>query len=104
MMPPEVQAIALPLIRRWAPRMLKYYPAHLTVLFPFVEYPRLADGVSRLRHVCAEIAPFMLSLSGYKSFPQVAYMAPHPEGEIQAMLRRVDAAFPEAPPYSGIRR
>ena len=100
--PPHVQRVALPIARQYARRSLKYYPPHITVLFPFAPHGQLRGACGALRAVCAEIRPFEITLSGYDMFPGVAYMKPRNEAQIVAVLRRVHAIFPEYPPYGGL--
>ncbi len=99
--PHSVQAIAAPIMRRCAHDTLIRVPAHLTVLFPFVPYERLDEASERVREICASIAPFDITMSGYDSFPGVAFMTPVDPEPIKAVFRRIYAAFPECPPYDG---
>ncbi len=100
--PPHVQRVALPVAQHYASRMLRYYPPHITVLFPFVPYSQLQGGCDALRRLCAEIRPFDVTLAGYDMFPGVAYMKPQNEAQLTAVMQRVHALFPEYPPYRGI--
>jgi 2'-5' RNA ligase len=99
--PHPVQAIAVPLLRRYAADTLVRVPAHFTVLFPFVPLERLDSASQTVREICASIAPFDITLSGYDSFPGVAFMTALDPEPIQAVFRRIYAAFPECPPYEG---
>ena len=97
--PHEVQAIAVPLLRRYAPDTLTRVPAHLTVLYPFVAYDRLDDACAELEPICARIAPFEVTLAGYGEFPSVIYMAPRNPQPIKQLFRSIYRHFPECPPY-----
>jgi 2'-5' RNA ligase len=99
--PHEVQAIAVPLLQRYAPDTSVRVPAHITVLFPFVLFERLAEASTKLREICAPIAPFDITMQGYDSFPSVAFMNPVNPAPIQAVFRKIYVAFPECPPYGG---
>jgi 2'-5' RNA ligase len=101
-MPPEVQRVAMPIIYRYAShRLLKRFPPHLTVHFPFVEYERLDEAIPLLRVVCAQIEPFSFTLCGYGTFPGVTYMATLEVEMLQDVFRKLFRAFPETPPYGG---
>lgn len=99
--PHEVQAVAVPLLQRYAPDTSVRVPAHITVLFPFVPVERLAVASVKLREICASIAPFDITMQGYDFFPGVAFMNPLNPAPIQAVFRKIFAAFPECPPYGG---
>jgi 2'-5' RNA ligase len=99
--PHEVQAVAVPLMRRYSPDSLARVPAHLTVLYPFVEYDHLDDACFRLEHIFAGIAPFEITMDGYGEFPTVLYMKPRDPGPIKRIFRRVYQDFPDCAPYGG---
>ncbi len=99
--PHELQAIAVPLLRRYAPDTLTRVPAHLTVLYPFVAYERLDDACAELETICASIAPFEVTLAGYGEFPGAIYMAPRNPRPIKRLFRAIYGHFPECPPYRG---
>ncbi len=99
--PHEVQAVAVPLLRRYAPDALTRVPAHLTVLYPYVAYDRLDDTCARLEPICASIAPFEVTLAGYGEFPGVIYMALRNPRPIKRLFRTIYQHFPECPPYRG---
>ena len=99
--PHEVQAIAVPILRKYAPDTLSRVPAHLTILYPFVGYERLNGACTKLRAICADIAPFEITMSGYDSFPLTAYMNPRDPAPILAVFKKIFAEFPECPPYGG---
>ena len=98
----EVQAIAVPTLRRYTPEALIRVPAHLTLLYPFVEYEQLNTACQKLRRILAEVEPFDITMDGYDCFPTVSFMVPADPGPIQAVFRQILAAFPECPPYRGL--
>lgn len=100
--PLEVQAIALPILREFAYDFPRRLPAHITVLYPFVPPPALDEGTAVLRALCAEIAPFEVTLAGYGKFTGVTYMQPQPNPALDSLLQRVSAAFPQCNPYDGM--
>ncbi len=99
--PHEVQAVAGPLLQRYAPETSVRVPAHITLLFPFVAPERLGEVSKKLREICAPIAPFDITMQGYDSFPGVTFMNPANPAPIQAVFRKIYAGFPECPPYGG---
>ncbi|HLY27070.1 MAG TPA: 2'-5' RNA ligase family protein [Aggregatilineales bacterium] len=99
--PHEVQAVAVPLLRRYAPDTLTRVPAHLTILYPFVAYERLDEACAKLVSICAEIAPFEITMEGYGEFPSALYMTPRNPQPIKRVFHRVYRDFPECLPYGG---
>jgi 2'-5' RNA ligase len=99
--PHDVQAIAVPILRQYAPETLIRVPAHITLLYPFVPVEHLDNACVMLQEVCAEIPPFEITLSGYDSFPGIAFMKLADPEPIRAVFRRIFEAFPDYPPYGG---
>jgi 2'-5' RNA ligase len=100
--PHEVQAIAVPTMRRYNGESLIRMAAHITVLFPFVPVERLDSACETLGELCANIEPFDITMNGYGQFPLVAYMQPQNDMPIRALCQKVFAAFPDTPPYWGM--
>jgi 2'-5' RNA ligase len=99
--PHAAQAVAVPLMLRYSPYLLTVFPAEITVLYPFVPVEDLDAACARLRDLCAGIAPFEVTLSGYDRFPGVVFMNPITPEPIRAVFRTISAAFPDYPPYGG---
>ncbi len=99
--PHELQAIAVPLMRRYAPDTLTRVPAHLTILYPFAPYERLDEACLQLQAICAGIAPFEVTIAGYAEFPGVVYMLPRNPRPIKHLFHRISQDFPDFPPYRG---
>lgn len=75
-------------------------PAHLTMLFPFVEPVRLrADVRRRLEAVARATSPFGYRLVGAGTWPDTIYAAVDPAEPFVALQRRLAAAFPDFPIY-----
>jgi 2'-5' RNA ligase len=76
-------------------------PAHVTVLHPFI--PNVHDGIAdRLAELCAGLQPFDAWFASTGRFPGgVVWLDPQPNDRFVAMLRHVQQAFPEWPPYGG---
>ncbi|MCB9455430.1 MAG: 2'-5' RNA ligase family protein [Anaerolineaceae bacterium] len=99
--PHEVQAHAAPLMRRYAPDDFVRVPPHITILYPFAPFRELDTACRKLATLCADIAPFDITLQGYNHFSQIAYLQPANPQPIEALCQRVFGAFPEYPPYGG---
>ncbi len=99
--PHEVQAVAVPIMRLYAPDSLIRVPAHITLMFPFVPYERLDAAAQIIQSICANIEPFEITLASYGQFPGAVFMQPTDPEPIKAVFRKFYAAFPECPPYGG---
>lgn len=99
--PYNVQALAVPLLRRYTYDLPRRLPAHITMLYPFVVVDMLSDATETLRALCADVVPFPLTVAGYGRFPMVAYMAVEPSAPLDALRAKIWAAFPECNPYDG---
>jgi 2'-5' RNA ligase len=99
--PREVQAIAVPIMRQFAPESRICIPAHITLMFPFVAQDRLNSAAQIVKSICDNIEPFDIMLGGYGQFPGTIFMQPSNPEPIKAVFRRIYAAFPECPPYGG---
>ncbi|MEO8393194.1 MAG: 2'-5' RNA ligase family protein [Chloroflexota bacterium] len=99
--PHHVQAVAVPLMRKYSFNGMMRVPAHITVLFPFVPLDELEAAADRLRSLYADVPPFDLMLDGYGYFPRTTYLRPANPSPIKALFRRVHTAYPDYPPYRG---
>lgn len=99
--PHEVQAVATPIMRQYAPETLIRVPAHITLMFPFVSHELLDVAAQTLHSICTNIEPFEITLAGYGQFPRTVFMQPTNPEPIKAVFRKIYAAFPECPPYGG---
>ena len=99
--PHEVQAIAVPILRRYSPTSLIRFRPHITLMFPFVAFGKLDDACAKLHIVCREIPPFEVTLEGYGEFPGVIYMKLASTTPVTEVFHKLYAAFPDYPPYEG---
>lgn len=99
--PHEVQALAVPFFKQYSPNLLTIYPAHITVIYPFVPPADLKQACATLRNVCASTAPFDVTLDGYDRFPRVTFMNPVNPEPILRLFRSILALFPACAPYGG---
>jgi 2'-5' RNA ligase len=75
-------------------------PAHLTLLYPFVEPEALDEAVRRrIATVAANLDPFEYCLLGAARWPQVIYVAVAPVEPFVALQADLARAFPDHPIY-----
>jgi SAM-dependent methyltransferase len=98
---PEAEPIVGEHRRRWDPAGVPV-PAHVTVLFPFLD-PALIDASVRadLGRIVARTAPFELTFREVGRFPDVVWLAPEPRGAVTALTDAVVQRWPSHPPYGG---
>ena len=78
-------------------------PAHVTVLFPFMNPDALDDDVhAKLSRAVATVPEFTATFGSTAWFDdKVLWLAPDPVEPFRALTTSVAAAFPEHPPYEG---
>jgi 2'-5' RNA ligase len=76
-------------------------PAHVTLLYPFVEDPD-PGIVEELRFFFAGMDGFELSFSEIGEFPEVVFLHPDQAAECQQLTEALVRRWPEFPPYSGL--
>ena len=78
-------------------------PAHVTVLFPFIDPADLDDDVHhRLTRAAAGVSAFTATFADTGWFgSQVLWLDPDPGDPFRRLTVAVAAAFPEHPPYEG---
>lgn len=77
-------------------------PAHVTVLFPFLDVDRVsASVVGDLRTLIGVRSPFTVRFDECRRFPDVLYLAPAPDEPFRALTASIAQRWPEAPPYAG---
>ncbi|MFG3086894.1 2'-5' RNA ligase family protein [Streptomyces antibioticus] len=97
---------AEPLVRAWRdrldPSVRAGVPAHVTVLFPFLDASRIDDAV------CAEIGEVLARHRSFEArfercgrFPGVLYLAPEPDTGFRRLTEAIVARWPEHPPFGG---
>ncbi|WP_228645191.1 2'-5' RNA ligase family protein [Microtetraspora sp. AC03309] len=97
---------AEPIVSRWRerfdPSAAYGVPAHVTILYPFLEHARI-DGrvVTELRELFAAHPSFEARFVRCGRFPGILYLVPEPERRFIALTEAVVARWPEAPPYRG---
>lgn len=76
-------------------------PAHVTLLYPFVEEPD-PGIVEELRFFFARVDAFPLVFSSVGEFPEVVYLAPDQAGELSGLIDALVRRWPDCPPYGGV--
>jgi hypothetical protein len=78
-------------------------PAHITVLYPFMPPRAIGPAVTtELEHLFAAVSRFRFQLTHLGWFgDEVLWLGPWNPAPFRALTRRVDAAFPDVPPYEG---
>jgi 2'-5' RNA ligase len=76
-------------------------PAHVTVLFPFVEPERLGEVEGRLAELVAGTAAFDLAFARTARWPEILYLEPEPAEPFVALTHAIEREWPDQPPYGG---
>lgn len=77
-------------------------PAHVTVLYPFLDCSVItASVVGELQEIIGGYPAFSVRFPECRRFPHVLYLAPVPDARFRAVTAAVAARWPEAPPYGG---
>jgi SAM-dependent methyltransferase len=98
---PEAEPVVGEHRRRWDPAGVAV-PAHVTILYPFLD-PVAIDDVVRaaLSEIAAGVAPFELSLQRVGRFEDVVWLAPEPAEVFAALTAAIVARWPSHQPYGG---
>jgi 2'-5' RNA ligase len=99
-------AEAEPLVEHWRRRFDSSasagVPAHVTVLFPFLDIDRITNTVVHdLGTLIGARSPFTVRFEECRRFPDVLYLAPTPDQPFRALTDSIARRWPEAPPYEG---
>ncbi|MFJ3727229.1 2'-5' RNA ligase family protein [Streptomyces sp. NPDC090045] len=97
---------AEPVVRAWRERLDPSahdgVPAHVTVLFPFLDESRVDEHVhSALAELLGRHQAFDLRFEKCGRFPDVLYLVPEPDTRLRQLTQAVADRWPEAPPYGG---
>lgn len=99
---PEADAV----VGRWRrlhdPSAREGMPAHVTLLYPFLDATERDGAVmERLAGMFAATPVFELKVSKLGRFPNTLWLAPEPVEPIRRLTEILAAAFPSYPPYGG---
>jgi 2'-5' RNA ligase len=99
---PEAEPLVGALRRRYDAAAGAGVPAHVTVLYPFLDVSRIDAGViGALAALLARHEPFEVEFARCGRFPDVLFLAPEPAAPFVALTEAVAGRWPEAPPYAG---
>lgn len=95
-----------PLVGHWRRRFdasaAAGIPAHVTVLFPFLDIDRISTAdIDDLRTLIGIRSPFTVRFDECRRFPHVLYLAPTPDLPFRELTESIARRWPEAPPYAG---
>ncbi|MDX2591427.1 2'-5' RNA ligase family protein [Streptomyces sp. WI03-4A] len=95
-----------PAVRAWRerfdPSAQAGVPAHVTVLFPFLDESRIDARVcSALAEMLGSLHAFDLRFANCGRFPEVLYLAPEPDTQLRRLTEVIADRWPEARPYGG---
>ncbi|MFE4378028.1 2'-5' RNA ligase family protein [Streptomyces cyaneofuscatus] len=94
------------LVRAWRERLdpsaRAGVPAHVTVLFPFLDVSRIDDGVrAAIREVVGRHRSFEARFDHCGRFPGVLYLAPASDTGFKRLTDAAVERWPENPPFGG---
>ncbi|MFE1232346.1 2'-5' RNA ligase family protein [Streptomyces sp. NPDC058745] len=97
---------AEPSVRRWRERLDSSaragVPAHVTVLFPFLDESRIDALVhTALADMLGSHPAFDLRFARCGRLPEVLYLVPEPDTPLRQLTEAIADRWPEAPPYGG---
>ncbi|MEU1466306.1 2'-5' RNA ligase family protein [Streptomyces sp. NPDC005727] len=97
---------AEPAVQAWRDRLdpsaRAGVPAHVTVLFPFLDESRIdSDTCAAISEVIGRQEAFEARFEHCGRFPGVLYLAPEPDASFRRLTEAVADRRPEAPPFGG---
>lgn len=77
-------------------------PAHVTVLYPFVDARTVTPAMlARVDALAANMAAFDYRLDAVDEFPAALYLVPTPSAPFVTLTEAAAARWPDHPPYEG---
>ncbi|AVV46526.1 2'-5' RNA ligase family protein [Streptomyces sp. ID05-04B] len=97
---------AEPAVRAWRDRLdpsaSAGVPAHVTVLFPFLDESRLDDDACAVvGEVIGRHRPFETRFEHCGRFPGILYLAPEPDIPFRRLTEAIADRWPQTPPFGG---
>lgn len=100
---PQAQALLAGVRSRFDACLNPGVPPHVTVLFPFVDLPRiLPEDTAALSDVIGSQPAFEVTFARFGRFPRVLWLAPEPSEPFRRLTRALAARWPDHPPYGGL--
>ena len=98
---PEAEEAVSTLRNIYDPGAPKGIPAHITLLFPFINPLEITlEQIEKLRNIL-NIEKFSFALSKIKTFPGVVYLEPTEREKFISLTKKIYSAFPDYPPSEG---
>jgi 2'-5' RNA ligase len=99
---PEAERYIAHYRQRFDPSARRNVPAHVTILYPFMEPPLIdADVIAALRGIAGSVPCFNYRMATTRRFPVALYLEPDPDAPFRALTDGVFAAYPDFPPFAG---
>ncbi|MFJ5643777.1 2'-5' RNA ligase family protein [Streptomyces sp. NPDC093223] len=99
---PEVESLVGAWRHALDPSSRAGVPAHVTVLFPFLDASRVDEHVRRaIGEVVGRQQPFEARFERCGRFPGVLYLAPEPDTGFRRLTEAIVERWPENPPFGG---
>jgi hypothetical protein len=99
---PEAERLVVSIRAMYDPVASKGMPAHITILYPFVDPGEIDDTVLKtLTDYFGSSAQFRCSLAHPGEFPGILYLVPEPSEPFVRLTQGLSAIYPEHPPYLG---
>ncbi|NUK01110.1 2'-5' RNA ligase family protein [Streptomyces lunaelactis] len=97
---------AEPAVRAWRDRLdpsaRAGVPAHVTVLFPFLDESRIDSGAcAAIGEVIGRHRPFETRFEHCGRFPGLLYLVPEPDIPFRRLPEAIPDRWPETPPFGG---
>ncbi|WP_181923936.1 2'-5' RNA ligase family protein [Streptomyces inhibens] len=97
---------AEPAVRAWReqldPSARAGVPAHVTVLFPFLEESRIDSAVcAAVGEVLEGHRAFEVRFESCGRFPGVLYLVPEPDTQFRQLTQAIADRWPQTPPFGG---
>jgi 2'-5' RNA ligase len=100
---PAVEPVVAEHRRRLDPASTLGVPAHVTVIYPFVQPSELGAALfERLADAVRSVPAFTCSFTGPDWFDEnVVWLRPEPDTHFRVLTHAVWESFPDYPPYGG---
>jgi 2'-5' RNA ligase len=97
---------AEPAVRAWRDRLdpsaRAGVPAHVTVLFPFLDENRIDSGArAAIKEVIGRHRPFEARFEQCGRFPGILYLVPEPDIPFRRLTETIADRWPQTPPFGG---
>jgi 2'-5' RNA ligase len=99
---PQAEQLVGPFRTRYDPVAPLGMPAHVTVLFPFVDVNDITEQLlADLWELFSEIPRFTFTLRRLGQFEQVLFLVPEPREPLDRLIASTRERYPDYPPYGG---